>query len=457
VAVARGSIVQQLQVHVSLQQLARLVPGDQLKQLLSRADLELTLMQHSVVPGTIKGSDIAVTFSNVAEMLRVAQAPQAFTAESWGAGVVGEGVGIESGEVGGGDWVAGAGGEGAGGSSEGQGGGSGTGGVLQSTDAGSMQEGQHAVWDAVAAEQQQVGVLVAAMCAAEQAAAVAVAKGEATAAAANNLCAAARGRPIAYQLLAQSSDAPGITISFCDSDGKAKELQQLQRLIVDSGADIALMGEDCAQRNKVPIVPSDRRIRTSSGQVSSTLGKVAVPVKYVLRKGGPGECVVYQETFVMSGSGAMYDFLLGTPLINKWGMFVDPISSIATYRPYWHNQQDSHTLAHVPVLTSIDEACAEVPAEGCSKAQVVDSGSKQAAAVQQSAAGAARAAGRQGADEKGVGKQGAGEKGAMERGQGGSQGGKAVVAADAATSPPAAEGSSTAVYEPPTSFLIMSV
>jgi hypothetical protein len=471
VAVARGGIVQQLPVYVDLQQLARQLPGEQLKQLLVRSDLEVTLLQHSVGQGRIKGSDIAVNFSNIAEVLRLAQAPQVFAAESWGGGVEGEGVGAEGRVVGlGGEGVGVLGGVGL----EGQGVGSGGREALQSTDAGSSQEGQHAAWDAAAAEQQQVGVLVAAMCAAEQTAAEAAAEGEATAVADSTACAAAaslqpaaHSRPTAYQLLAQSSEAPGLSISLCDSDGSATELQQLERLILDSGADIALMGEDCAQRNKVPIVPSDRRIRTSSGHVSNTLGKVAASVKYVLRKGGPGECVVYQETFVMPGSGATYDFLLGTPLINKWGMFVDPISSIATYRPYWYSQQDSHTLAHIPVLTSIDGPAAEAPAGEGSKAQVADSCSKPAAAVQQSAAGATEAAGEghkaQGAD--GSSKQAAAEQQSAaeaavvvrEQGVGGSQGGEAAVAAGAATSPQAAECSSAAVYEPPTSFLIMSV
>jgi hypothetical protein len=432
VAVARGSIVQQLPVSVNLQQLAGLLPSEQLKQLLARADLELALMQHSLVPGTIKLSHIAVTFSNIAEVLRLAQAPQAFAAESWDAGGEGEGVGVE------GEGVSVLGGLGF----EGEGLGSGGREALQSIDAGSGQESQHVVWDTAAAEQQQVGVLVAGICAAEQAAAKAAAECEATAVAAIAASAAAASqqpcavsRPTAYQLMAQSAEVPGITISLCDSGGSATELQRLQRLILDSGADVALMGESCAQRNKVPIVPSDRRIRTSSGQVSGTLGKVAAPVKYVLRKGGPGECVVYQETFVMPGSGAMYDFLLGTPLINQWGMFVDPISSIATYRPYWHSRKDSHTLAHIPVLTSIEESAAEAPARGNNQAQAADGCSKQAAAVQQSAAGAAVAAGDQGVGEI--------------------QGGEAAVAADATTSPAAAECSNAAVYEPPTSFVFM--
>jgi hypothetical protein len=183
------------------------------------------------------------------------------------------------------------------------------------------------------------------------------------------------------------------------------------------------------------MVPSDRRIRTSSGHVTGTLSKVAAPVKYVLRQGGPGECVVYQDTYVMPGSGAMYDFLLGTPLINKWGMLVDPITSIATYRPHWHSRRDSHTLAHIPVLTAVDEPAAEAPAKGSHQAaQAADGCSQQAAAMQHGKAGAADAAG--------------------EQGLGGRNGSEAAVAA--ATSQLAAERSSAAVYEPPTTFMIMS-
>ncbi len=324
-AVARGGLMQQLPVSISLQDLAhnQNVSPDALKRLLGSSSTQLAMVQHSTAQGQVGTSHVMVTFSSMAEAMRLLSPTQAFAALEPGAGW--EQIGAE--------------GEGGGrGGQEEQ--------VVACVSAGEQREG----------------------------AGVTAAVGEG--AAAGTVCAAAGHeaarlqelegptgiirRPSTFELLAQTPDTLGITVALLDSDTgqEARVLTGLiRRYIIDSGADVVLMSEECAKRNVLQLVPSSRRICTSSGQVTCTLQRVDHPVQYVLGKGTPFECAVIQDTYVMPGSGSTYDVLLGTPLIIKWGLYVDPLTSSATYRPFWHSQGDAHTQAQVPVLTTV-----EVPA-----------------------------------------------------------------------------------------------
>lgn len=322
-AVARGPLMQQLPVSISLQALASTpaVTAEALKRLLSSSSTELAVLQSS--PLQLPTANVVVRFSSMMEAARLLTTTQAFAA----------------------------------------------------LDVGEWLEAQAGVGEAMVRAEEPQLAQEAAGVAAEVGAegAEADAKEGEGAAAASTACAAAgheaaglqelevpkaaNRRPTTFELLGQTPSTPGITVTLLDSQTGLEDRTltgSISRFILDSGADVVLMSEDCARRNGLQLLPSNRRICTSSGQVTRTLSRVAQPVQYMLGKGTPQECAVVEDTFVMPGSGSTYDILLGTPLIVKWGLFVDPLTSTATYRPFWHSQGDSRTVAHVPVLTAVD-------------------------------------------------------------------------------------------------------
>lgn len=399
-AVARGSIMQQLPVMVSLDELARQLQPEQLKQVLTGVGTKLVVVQSATAQRELGVSDVSLRFSSMSELLQLTRTSPAFAADGEGLGDIGAGF------------------------------------------VGDSQVACEAPALLEAGGELQVATEVAAMCAAElEAAGVAVLEdghpGAAVdAAVATGMHAAEQdaagmedtSRATTFEVMPEGPGVQGLTIRDMDENGSyTRVLKFLHRLILDSGADTVLVSEHFARLNNLVVVPTDRRIRTSSGEVTGTLGRVAQPLQFVLCIGTDQECAVLQEVFVMPGAGSAYTVLLATPLIRKWGLMVDPLTSIATFRTRWYSHKDSRTLGHLPVLTAIEET----PAVG--GAAVADSGSSYDAA-----------------DLSGNEPQ---VMGPIE-----GQEGQAAVAAVLTEVPAAPSSSEMAdVYEPPSSFVMFSM
>lgn len=418
-AVARGGLMQQLPVSISLHDLAHNpnVSAEALKQLLGSGTTELATMQRSAAQGQMGTNHVVVTFGSMAEAMKLLSPTQAFAALEQGEEQLGQ-LSIEgAGEP-----------------------------VEEPTEA------QEAAGVAAGEEQ---GRAVAAAKEGEGAAA------STERAAAGHVAArlkelegpnAVTKRPSTFELLAQTQSTPGITVALLKG-GAGQDARVLtgsiHRFIIDSGADVVLMSEDCAKRNQLPLVPSNRRICTSSGQVTCTLQMVDHPVQYVLGKGTPHECAIVEDTYVMPGSGSTYDVLLGTPLIIKWGLCVDPLTSTATYRPFWHSKGDSRTQAQVPVLTHV-----QVPApQGAAKASKLIEAQPELLAEQQHKPKAE-------AEPEAAQPEQAVQQQLQQPAPSAQVGLTAVAEVTAAAEPlqqqPGAQTSVQANYEPPTSFMIMA-
>lgn len=418
-AVARGGAMQ-MAACVTLRELAKSMSGDAFKQLLLHGNKQMVILQRSLVAGAqLTIDDIAVSFESMADAVRAPVAQQAFSADA--ALAVGQELkaqapgGAPAAELAAAPQVP----------DEGSAGLADMGGPATSTTANPSGLAAAAEGCGTATEQHKES-------------------------AGGYGGPAVNGRPSTYELPVATKGVLGLTVRVVEQVGNkvqpVRVLAGLQRCIVDTGANKLLMGEECARKAGLHVVPTDRRIKTSNGQLSGTLGKVTECIQYVLCEGTDAEAAVVFDTYVVPGSGDMYDLLLGTPLLREWGLFIDPLTSMATYRPSWHTNRDGSKVAQLPAIT-IQEAAAGV-----------------ASAIKSEGGEVGRRAG--GAQGDGKGREPSGNKGAGGAGKAvlpkvlGDKGqpGAAVAAEHKAAQPAATAqpAAAAATYQPPTSFCIFS-
>jgi hypothetical protein len=137
-----------------------------------------------------------------------------------------------------------------------------------------------------------------------------------------------------------------------------------KRALFDTAANLSAAPESLIAKAGISYQPHSLVINTSSGGMGTSLGIVpAGALEITLCAGTDQECTISPEIIVMPDSVThIYDLLIGTTAINKWGAMVDPVRQVLIYRPHLLTHNDSSTLAELPMQVTA-ALCSQLDAD----------------------------------------------------------------------------------------------
>ena len=147
---------------------------------------------------------------------------------------------------------------------------------------------------------------------------------------------------IAY--VANQDEVGGMTLVL--PDGR-KALPQ--RLMLDSGSDIAIIDAEYAKSLGLTWSPAPHfKLNDVHCNLKGVVG-VTPLCTLVLAKGTPYEASLKCRFFVLEGVGTLYEVLIGQPQLRPHGAYQDPINNELRYRPFWQSRGDSLHVHGLPL------------------------------------------------------------------------------------------------------------
>ena len=134
-----------------------------------------------------------------------------------------------------------------------------------------------------------------------------------------------------------------------------KSLGKMGTVLYDTGSEIGLLSQRCADMLGIKYASSSTKISTSMGGSGNVVGEVEGPLICVLNKGAQAECKTHSPAatrfYVVQGVEHMYDVLLSTHVAKDWAATPDPLLSLLEYRPFLL-KGDIKTKASVPLIST---------------------------------------------------------------------------------------------------------
>jgi hypothetical protein len=154
--------------------------------------------------------------------------------------------------------------------------------------------------------------------------------------------------PAVYSLLHERAEAGVSLVNAATGD-----LISCPINIVDSGSNMIITTlAFCKQHNLQFSVDDVTSTATSSGAVTSTLGKITTPLDIVLCKGTEHQMSLRLPIHVMGGRHSTFELLLGTPWLNAIGAVLDTLNSTLTYCPLLQCDANSWITHTIPLTTT---------------------------------------------------------------------------------------------------------